>query len=259
MAKSDTFSGQLSDLSIRVGAECLALHTKIGALTALTTTDKSSVIKAINEVDAAADALASTLNGALTRLGAVESKASTNTSDITVAKQNISTLQGNVATLQGALNTLSALVDTKTQIDDTKTIATSTWSSTKINTAINDKAAALKSEILDGVDSAYDTLKEIAEKLEENADLIEALDKIGAGHVKFDGAQTLTSAQQTQARTNIGAASQADHETAVGRITAVENKATTNANNFSALSASLGDVTGCDFVADFEAALAGSK
>lgn len=257
MAKSETFSGQLSDLATRVGVECLALHTKIGALTSLTTSNKSSIIAAINEVDAAADTLNDTLNGALTRLSTVEGKAATNTSDLTTAKTNIATAQGDISDLKTALKALQDLVATKTSISDTTTVSTTTWSSSKINQTINDRNVALKAEILGGVDGAYDTLKEITDKLLGNADLIASLEAIQKGHVKFDGAQTLTEAQQTQARTNIAAAGQAAFEQAVTRITNVENKATTNANDITTLNTNLGDLTGCDFVADFETALAG--
>lgn len=259
MAKSETFSGQLSDLATRVGVECLALHTKIGALTSLSTSNKSSIIAAINEVDAAADTLNNTLNGALTRLSTVEGKAATNTSDLTTAKTNITNAQSDITALQNALKALQDVVATKTSISDSTTVSTTTWSSTKINQAINDKAVALKSEILGGVDAAYDTLKEITDKLLGNSDLLASLQSIAAGHVKFDGAQTLTSTQQSQARTNIGAASQTAHEQAVQRITAVETKATNNATAITTLNTNLGDIVNCDFVADFETALAGSN
>lgn len=52
-----------------------------------------------------------------------------------------------------------------------------------------------------------DTLKELADLIDTNKDAITALQSLAAGHVKYDGAQSLTTAQQTQARTNIGAAS----------------------------------------------------
>lgn len=257
MAKSETFSGQLSDLATRVGVECLALHTKIGALTSLTTSNKSSIIAAINEVDAAADTLNDTLNGALTRLSTVEGKAATNTSDLTTTKTNIATAQGDISDLKTALKALQDLVATKTSISDTTTVSTTTWSSSKINQTINDRNVALKAEILGGVDGAYDTLKEITDKLLGNADLIASLEAIQKGHVKFDGQQNLTATQQGQARTNIGASSQTDLEQAVVRISNVETKATTNTNAINTLNTNLGDITGCDFVADFETALAG--
>lgn len=80
-----------------------------------------------------------------------------------------------------------------------------TWSSTKINSAINAAISALVS----GAPEALDTIKEVADAINTNKDAITALQKIAAGHVKFDAAQTLNDTQKQQARENIGAVSAA--------------------------------------------------
>ena len=74
-----TFAEQINLLATRAGTECKTLHTKIGELTSLTTTDKTSVIKAVNEVKTATSTLQSSLNELTSRVGTVESSASTNT------------------------------------------------------------------------------------------------------------------------------------------------------------------------------------
>lgn len=107
-------------------------------------------------------------------------------------------------------------------IDDTQVATTSTYSSSKIVTLLE----VLKAEILGGADAAYDTLLEIQQLLQDGTSGLDALLTAVNRRVRFDAAQTLTAAEQAQARSNIGAAS----------------------------SAEVGD-TGTDFVAIFEGAL----
>ncbi len=85
-------------------------------------------------------------------------------------------------------------------ISDTTTETGKTWSSSKIT----DKLATLKTEILGGASSAYDTLLEIEQKLgaDDNA-LANLLTAVG-NRIAFDQAQTLTTAQKLQACTNLG-------------------------------------------------------
>lgn len=109
------------------------------------------------------------------------------------------------ASLVGALNELKTGIDAAVKIDDAKTQVGTTWSSTKINSAINAAISALVS----GAPEALDTIKEVADAINTNKDAITALQKIAAGHVKFDAAQTLNDTQKQQARENIGAVSAA--------------------------------------------------
>lgn len=110
------------------------------------------------------------------------------------------------ASLVGALNELKTGIDAAVKIDDAKTQVGTTWSSTKINSAINAAISALVS----GAPEALDTIKEVADAINTNKDAITALQKIAAGHVKFDAAQTLNDTQKQQARENIGAVSAAE-------------------------------------------------
>lgn len=136
----------------------LAIRDAQGQRGSLTTTDKDSLVDAINEVVA-------------------------------------------------SLAALRQVVESKTEIDDSVATATNVWSALKTTTKISESCAAVKNEILNGAGSAYDTLKELADLITTNKSAIEALQGLAAGHVKFDAAQSLTAAQKTQARSNIGAAS----------------------------------------------------
>lgn len=76
----------------------------------------------------------------------------------------------------------------------------STWSANKIILAI----AALKSDLLNGVDPAWDTLQELAAGLSGQDSAINNLLTAVGNRVRFDAAQTLTAPQQLQACQNIG-------------------------------------------------------
>ncbi len=131
-------------------------------------------------------------------------------SDLTTAQKTSLVLAINE--LKAALNS----IDLSAVIDDEKTVTSLTWSSSKINSAISTAITNL----INGAPETLDTLKELADAIDTNADAISALQEIASGHVKYDGAQTLTSAQQAQARTNIDAVSTA-------QLSAVETKADT--------------------------------
>ena len=167
MAETGTFSKQINDLAIRVGKECRLIYAKIGK-SALTTTEKATLIGAINELDAA-------------------------------VKSN----DGDISTINSALTALQTKLNGI--IDDTSASTTKVYSSSKVESKITAAKQEVKDDLLGGAGAAYDTLKELADLIETNKTAIEALQTIAAGHVKYDAAQVLTNEQKAQARTNIGA------------------------------------------------------
>lgn len=110
------------------------------------------------------------------------------------------------------------------QIDDNSSGTDKTWSASKINQAITAAVNAL----VNGAPDTLDTIKEVADAITQNKDAIAAIQAIASGHVKFDGAQTLTSEQKTQARTNIDAAGTADVEAVKTTIGTMTNLSTTD-------------------------------
>lgn len=111
------------------------------------------------------------------------------------------------SSLVGALNELKATIseleeNLGAQINDTQTSNKTTWSSEKIIAQISSAI----SDLVAGAPTTLDTLKEIADQIGQNMTVLEGLEKIAAGHVKFDAAQSLTAEQKTQVCTNIGAA-----------------------------------------------------
>lgn len=253
-----TFEQQIHELAATAGTKCKVLSTKIGALTSLSTADKSSLVAAINELRTSVLSLADTINGYGTRLSTAETAVSTNKTELATAKSNISTLQSTVQQLTTDLDALEELVEEKAVINDDAATTASTWSSSKISSSLTKAKQDVKNEILGGVGEAYDTLKELQTAIEANKDLIESFQTVAAGHVKFDSAQELTDAQKLQARTNIAAASTADLSSLAGRVSTAESKITTLETNHSNLVTQLGDITNANFVATFEAAASGS-
>lgn len=101
--------------------------------------------------------------------------------------------------LQGEIDTLAAgagaILDSATTGDTTHT-----WSANKILAELNQ----VKSDIIAGAPTAYDTLLEISNKLSSDDTAISGLLTAVGNRVRFDAAQTLTTPQQAQACANIG-------------------------------------------------------
>lgn len=173
-----TLDGQIQALATQLGTDIKQIITNQGDLSALTTTQKASLVVAINELKAA--------------IGSVD---------------------------------LTAL------IDDTTPAADKTYSSNKIASEIAAKCQEVKNAILGGAGDAYDTLKELADLIEQNKDLIESLQTLAGSHVRYDAAQELSPAQKTQARTNIGAADDTDYQATKTAVGTVANLQTTEKTN----------------------------
>lgn len=147
--------------------------------------------------------------------------------------------KGNLVAAINELDAAIKAVDVKSVIDDEASDATHAWSAQKVASEITAKANTLKSELLGGAGEAFDTLKELADLINTNKSAIEALQSIAGNHVRFDQKQTLTTEQQTQARTNIGASSAAEvatvkataeaAQTAAGKAQTTANAAVNNA------------------------------
>jgi len=110
----------------------------------------------------------------------------------------VTTAKGN---LVAAINEVATAAANASGINDTNTSTATSWSSSKTNTEIQNRVAA----IIDSAPGTLDTLNEIAEALGDDPNFAATITAALGNRVRFDAAQTLTGAQQTQARTNIGA------------------------------------------------------
>ena len=165
-----TLTQRVIDLATLIGQKLKTINLNIGTLTSLTTTEKTSLVLAINELVA-----------------------------------DINTLE-----------TATGLID-----DTATTSTTKVWSANKVRLEL----IAYRDALLGGAGAAYDTLKEIQDLLiaddTEAASLLLAVNK----RVRFDAAQTLTTAEKLQARTNIDAQSATDIGFADNNFVAVLNAA----------------------------------
>jgi len=172
-----TLDGQIQALATQLGTDIKQIITNQGNLSALTTTQKASLVLAINE-------------------------------------------------LKAELGTIDADL-----IDDSAPSSTKTYSSSKIVSEIQTKCQEVKDALLGGAGEAFDTLKELADLIEQNKDLIESLQTLAGSHVRYDAAQELSPQQKTQARTNIGAADDTDYQATKTAVGTVANLQTTEKTN----------------------------
>lgn len=147
-------------------------------------------------------------------------------SDLTTsAKTNLVTAINELVT---GLNTVNDIIAKKTEIDDTKSTTSNIWSASKTATEIATTATNLKNDLLGGAGEAYDTLKELADLINNNKTAIEALQEIASGHVKFNEVQSLSDTQKATARSNIGASATV-HTHTISAITGLQAELDTKA------------------------------
>lgn len=106
----------------------------------------------------------------------------------------------NKTSLVAALNELKTAIANASNINDSATNTSSTWSSDKINTTINNAVSAL----VNGAGTTLDTLKELANALGNDANFAATIATQMGKRVRVDAAQTFTVAEQAQGCANLG-------------------------------------------------------
>lgn len=109
-----------------------------------------------------------------------------------------------------ALPAVQSLINDLAAVDSTD----ETYSVAKIQTLLAAAIAQARSEatddalsaIRDGAPQALDTLNELVTRINDDRDAFDVVALLANGSVRFDEPQTLTAAQQAQARANIGLA-----------------------------------------------------
>jgi hypothetical protein len=150
------------------------------------------------------------------------------TSLSTTAKGN---LVASINELFDLLASAGVAIDDTAGTGDTDVV----WSADKSVFYVTAAVATLEASLMGGAGSAYDTFKELQDLIIADQSGLAALAADIANRVRFDAAQVLSGPQKDQARTNIGAVSQADIDATIV--------------------ATVGDVAH-DFVADYVAAKA---
>lgn len=190
-----------------IGADIGLINGKLGDLTSLTTTDKTNLVGALNELKAL-------LDGAGVGVQIDDVTPSTSTVYSSTKTESVATDKANTAAaalindttpstskVYSSTKVNSAIsAATSAMIDDVTASTTKTYSSSKVNAQIDAAIAA----IIDGAPGTFDTLKEIADYIASDTTGMAALTTAVNNRVRYDAAQVLTVPQQIQASTNIG-------------------------------------------------------
>ena len=224
----------VTDLATRIATEVKAVRTLLNGNavdnSALTTTAKGNLVAAINELDAAVDALsgsAAGINDATTATTSTWSSQKTSdeigaASTADRARANHTGTQSADTVVDGTTNKAYTATE-KTKLAGIATGATanatdaqlrdrSTHTGTQPSSTIANFAAdvdARISTVLDiaGAPTTLDTLNELAAALGDDPNFATTITTALSNRVRVDASQSFTGPQQTQGRANIDAAS----------------------------------------------------
>jgi len=115
----------------------------------------------------------------------------------TTAKGNLVAALNEIYTLVG---TGGAVIDDAAGDGDTDVV----WSANKVFDTIELAKQAVKDDLLDGAGTALDTLKELADALNNDPNFAATIATALGFRLRFDEAQVLTTAQKLQGCTNLG-------------------------------------------------------
>lgn len=171
-------------LAQAMGTDVKTLRTSIGVLANLTGTVKTDIVAALNE-----------------SIG----KVTTNTNAIGTLANLTTTAKGNLVAALNEIHASLSLIDLTSIIDDlaASSVTNKTYSASKITNLI----AGAVSDLVASSPATLDTLNELAAALGNDPSFATTISTALGNRVRVDAAQTFTAPEQTQARSNIGAAS----------------------------------------------------
>lgn len=220
-----TLNQRIADLAVAIGTDIKGLRNTIGVLTSLNTTDKTSIVNAINELVGVDADINTLIGGTGTQIAAavgLSGSKSIKEALIEVALL-ISTETTNRTNADSGLDTRltsveTALLTAGAQINDSAPSTTEVYSSQKVE----DLVLNLENTILGGIPiSTLDTIKELADFLTDNTVASGLVSQL-AKRVRVDAAQSFTSVEKSQARTNIDAASGTDFNNLVSDLGTID-------------------------------------
>lgn len=237
---------QVANLATRIGTEFKSVRASIGSLGSLTTTDKTSIVNAINEVKSTAGATINDVTASTTSvysssevntlLGAKLNSSAYTAADVLAKIETVAgsgsgldadMLDGNHATafataghlhtgvyqpLSGDLTAIAGLAGTSGALKKT---AANTWTLDTTTYATPSDVSSAINAVVGAAPAALDTLVELATALGNDANFSGTITTALSNRVRVDAAQTFTSVQQAQGIANLGAISASD----VGSVT----------------------------------------
>ena len=197
-----TLVTQINSLATRIGTEFKSVYSKQGALTSLNTSNKTSLVDAINEIFAGGGSGSIAINDTAASTTSVYS--SSKTDALVAAKPSINDSTPSNTSVYSSNKVNSAIttaVGAKPSINDTTPSSTTVYSSSKTDSQI----AASVATLVNGSPAALDTLKELADALGGDASFATTTATALGNRLRFDTSQILTGPQKTQGLTNLGA------------------------------------------------------
>ncbi|MDD7813705.1 hypothetical protein PP713_14135 [Mycobacterium sp. CSUR Q5927] len=212
---------QVSDLATATGTAIKVERAKIGTLASLTTTEKSNLVAAINElvttigsggsIDADSITDATTIGKALIRavdaatarsaIGAGTSNLALGTTSSTAKAGDYQPAAANISDSTSAGRTLLTAASTAAQ-----RTALSVYSIADADSAISTAVATL----VDGAPGTLDTLNELAAALGDDPGFATSITTGLGNRLRFDAAQSLSGPQQAQGQANLSVYSKAE-------------------------------------------------
>lgn len=202
-----TLVTQINSLATRIGTEFKSVYSKQGALTSLNTSNKTSLVDAINEIFAGGGTGSIAINDTTASTTSVYS--SSKTDALVAAKPSINDSAASDTSVYSSNKVNSAIstaVGAKPSINDTTPSSTTVYSSSKTDSQI----AASVATLVNGSPAALDTLKELSDALGGDASFATTTATALGNRLRVDAAQVLTGPQKTQGLTNLGAQPAAD-------------------------------------------------
>ena len=202
---------QLSNLTTRIGTEIKGVRATIGSLVSLSTTEKGSLVGAINEVHAAigsggsitADSIADATDTGRALMRSTSPTAArgvigAGTSNLAVGPAATDAKPGNYTPAWSEVSEKPIVIASGVDAGAARSVI-SVSSTSEMNAAITTAV----NNLIAGAPIAYDTFKEIADYIAENADTLGAI-TLGLGNrLRVDDVQNLTEPQKLQGRSNL--------------------------------------------------------
>lgn len=184
---NSTLNGSIKSLS--VSGRTITYTKNDGSTGTITTQDSNTDTKVTNTLATTTKAYITGTTSSSTNTGSQVFDTGvylSTTAGELVATKFTGALNGNASTATSATSAASATKATQdasgnviTSTYETKSAATSKLSEAK--TYADNAAAAVKNDLLNGAGEAYDTLKELGDLIDDNADAIDALETVAAG------------------------------------------------------------------------------
>lgn len=191
---------RLSDLITRVGTEFKSVRAVEGALTGLSTTAKTNLVAAINEVFSMAQSAASSGGAAINDSAASGTTTySSNKIGTLIAALILDTASDATHTWSASKITSSISNAVSAIISDTATDTGHAWSASKVTSYVAGQVSAL----VNGAPGALDTLKEFSDALGADPNFATTMATALGNRLRVDAAQSLTAPQQAQGQTNL--------------------------------------------------------